>query len=61
VSQVPGRPVYWDIPDANLPASNLAKELGFAPQRSLVRMFWGGQGPPFQPERQFGIAGPAMG
>ena len=53
--------IYWDIPDSNLAATFLAKQRGFTPQRSLLRMFLGSNETPGQPGCCFGIADPAMG
>lgn len=55
------RSVYWDIPDANVAAVTKAKDLGFAPQRPLLRMHLGRNENPGQPASCFGIADPAIG
>jgi predicted N-acetyltransferase YhbS len=53
-------PVIWDLP--GLPDhSYLAKELGFAPARTLVRMTLGESLPAQRPERYWGLADPAVG
>ena len=57
----PDRPIYWDIPDHNMPAAELAKSLGFSPQRPLIRMFLGENKCPAEPLLQFAIADPAIG
>jgi hypothetical protein len=57
----PDRPIYWDIPDQNTPALELARSLGFSPQRPLIRMFFGENKCPGNPLLQFGIADPAIG
>lgn len=54
------RPVYWDIPEGNVTAVNLAKELGFQVERKLVRM-WFGEEIPGDPKVLWGICGPEMG
>ena len=54
-------PVYWDIPDDNLPSVQLAKELGFVEQRPLVRMVRGENQTPGNRFIQFAIAGPEVG
>lgn len=53
--------VYWDIPDENEPAKDLAEQLGFHPERALRRMFLGTNFRPGEPNLQFGIAGPETG
>jgi len=55
------RPIYWDIPDHNTHAVELAKSLGFLPQRPLIRMFLGENRCPGNPLLQFAIADPAIG
>jgi GNAT superfamily N-acetyltransferase len=56
-----GRKVYWDIPDENATAVLHARARGFAPQRTLTRMYLGGNATPGDPHRQFAIAGPEVG
>lgn len=56
-----GKEIYWDIPDANLQAVNLAKKIGFSPQRRLLRMFRGQNRTPGNPQKQFAIADPSVG
>ena len=56
-----GSTVYWDIPDQNGAAVELAKEHGFMPQRTLTRMYLGENATPGDPQRQFAIAGPEIG
>jgi hypothetical protein len=53
--------VFWDIPDANTCAVELAQRLGFQPQRPLIRMFLGENKWPGDPQRIFGLAGPEIG
>ena len=57
----PGDMVYWDVLPENAAAASLARELGFAPLRRLVRMALPGAGapPPFlhNDALVFGIAG----
>lgn len=60
-ASVAGRPVYWDVPEANAPAIELAKSYGFTPQRPLSRMVLGENKNPGQPQLQFAIADPAIG
>jgi predicted N-acetyltransferase YhbS len=55
------RKVYWDIPDQNGAAVELAKEHDFMPQRTLTRMYLGENATPGDPQRQFAIAGPEIG
>ena len=61
VSQFPGEPIYWDIPDPNTAGATLAKSLGFAPQRQLIRMYLGENHCPGLPLQQFGIGAPEIG
>ena len=56
-----GRAVFWDIPDAQEGMAEVAKQLGFAPQRQLTRMFLGENTCPGQPEKIFALAGPEVG
>ena len=53
--------IYWDIPDPNVQAVALAKDLGFTPQRRLMRMFLGTNQSGGNPSCYFGIADPALG
>jgi hypothetical protein len=53
--------LFWDIPDANELAVQLAASLGFQPVRSLIRMSRGRLPLPGRPELQFAIADPATG
>jgi hypothetical protein len=53
--------VFWDIPDPNLAARELAESLGFRPVRPLIRMSRGSLPLPGSPDRQFGIADPSTG
>jgi len=55
------RPVYWDIPDLNEPASRLARQLGFTPLRPLTRMYLDTNLVPSDPLGQWAIADPATG
>jgi predicted GNAT family acetyltransferase len=61
LSQAPGPAIYWDIPDSNAAAIAIAKELGFAIQRPLLRMFLGQNDSPGNCRHYFGIADPAIG
>ncbi len=58
---LPDRPILWDIPDANIGAVELAKRLGFQPQRPLIRMFLGENKWPGNPQKIFALAGPEIG
>jgi GNAT superfamily N-acetyltransferase len=60
-AESPARVVYWDVPDGNAAGVALARELGFAPQRPLVRMFLGENVHAGDPLRQFALAGPEVG
>ena len=53
--------VFWDIPDANTAAVAWAREHGFEPQRSLVRMCRGPSPAPGNPAYQFALTGPETG
>lgn len=55
------RPVFWDLPDAQTAAGDLARQLGFVPQRGLIRMYLGENHCPGQPPMQFAVADPATG
>jgi GNAT superfamily N-acetyltransferase len=55
------RPVFWDIPDLNEPASDLARRLGFTFLRSLTRMYLESNLVPSDPFGQWAIADPATG
>jgi ribosomal protein S18 acetylase RimI-like enzyme len=61
LAQAGGRKIYWDIPDQNTAAVECARERGFIPQRTLTRMYLGGNETPGDPHRQFAIAGPELG
>lgn len=58
---LPNKPIFWDIPDANTGAVELAKLLGFQPQRPLIRMFLGENRWPGDPQKIFALAGPEIG
>ena len=62
VASCPGhRDIFWDLPDQNTAACELAASLGFQPVRELTRM-WLGDGPlACDPGRIFGLAEPALG
>jgi hypothetical protein len=53
--------VYWDIPDPNVDAIDLAKSLGFAAERHWMRMFLGLNKHPGTVRQYFAIADPAVG
>lgn len=55
------QPIFWDIPDLNQPASDLARRLGFSLHRPLTRMYLGTNLIPSDPHRQWAIADPATG
>jgi GNAT superfamily N-acetyltransferase len=61
LSQTKGQPIYWDVPDVNDVAMTLARELGFAPQRQLIRMYLGVNKHPGDPVRCFAVADPSIG
>jgi GNAT superfamily N-acetyltransferase len=55
------QPIFWDIPDMNQPASDLARRLGFSLHRPLTRMYLETNLVPSDPFSQWGIADPATG
>src|SRR5262249_8129812 len=57
----PSQKFFWDIPDENAVAKNLAARLGFTIQRPLMRMFLGENRHPGDAQFQFAIADPALG
>lgn len=61
LKDLPNQPIFWDIPDANACAVELAQRLGFAPQRTLTRMFLGENKWPGDPQKIFALAGPEIG
>jgi len=56
-----GRRVFWDIPEENRAAIELAEHFGFRRQRPLARMVCGHSPPAGIPDRQYAIADPACG
>lgn len=57
----PHREVFWDLPDENVAATELAASLGFQPVRELTRMWLGDNPLACDPENIFGLAEPALG
>lgn len=55
------RPLFWDLPEANEAASDLAFRLGFEPARVLTRMRLGEDTARQDPARIFGLAEPGLG
>lgn len=55
------QPIFWDIPDLNEPASDLARQLGFKFHRPLTRMYLESNLLPSDPFCQWAIADPATG
>lgn len=55
------RPLFWDLPDPNTAATDLAERLGFRPVRVLTRMWLGDAALACDPMRMFGIAEPGLG
>jgi ribosomal protein S18 acetylase RimI-like enzyme len=55
------RPLFWDLPEANESASDLAFRLGFEPARVLTRMRLGEDTARQDPARIFGLAEPGLG
>lgn len=56
-----GRRIFWDIPDQNTAAVELAKSLGFAQQRVLTRMYLGENTTPGDPGSIWALAAPEIG
>jgi GNAT superfamily N-acetyltransferase len=56
-----GQAVFWDLPEGNGPAVELARELGFTPVRRLTRMWRGRPLATGRPELQFGLTDFATG
>lgn len=61
VAAIPERRIYWDIPDHQPEMIELAKRLGFAPQRPLTRMYLGTNETPGKPAMIYAIAAPEIG
>jgi len=61
LAQIPDQAVYWDVLDGNASAAGLARQLGFTPQRPLLRMFHGENFKLAQPLWQFALVDPAVG
>ena len=61
LARADGRKIFWDIPDGNAAAAELAVARGFTPQRPLTRMFLREDSTPGDRQQQFAIAGPEMG
>lgn len=55
------REIFWDLPDENTAATELAASLGFQPVRELTRMWLGDNPLACDPTRIFGLAEPALG
>lgn len=55
------RAVFWDLPDENGAAVELASSLGFRPARVLTRMWLGDAPSPAEPGRLWGLAEPGLG
>jgi len=61
LARASGKTVFWDIPDASNAAVALAKQLGFTPQRQLLRMWLGDNSCPGQPQFCLGFIDPSVG
>jgi len=61
LARASGKTVFWDIPDASNAAVALAKQLGFTPQRQLLRMWLGDNSCPGHPQFCLGIVDPSVG
>ncbi len=53
--------VFWDLPDINQAATQLAKDLNFEAKRDLQRMYLGDNKQAGDPRRMFGISEPGLG
>lgn len=60
-TRVPGKSIYWDVPEPNAAAGKLPEQLGFTRQRTLTRMYLGENANPANPQMQFAIGGPEIG
>lgn len=54
-------PVFWDIPDPNLTAVEVARMLRFEPTRKLTRMWMGSRRVESDVSRLFGLSDPSTG
>lgn len=61
LAALPENRIYWDIPDHQPEMIELAKRLGFVPQRPLIRMYLGENKTPGKPEMVYAIAAPEIG
>jgi GNAT superfamily N-acetyltransferase len=61
LNEIPQRPVYWDIPDANPAAIRIAQRYGLQKQRTLTRMYLGKNESPGSESVQWAIAAPEIG
>jgi len=55
------RRVFWDVPDHQTGTVELARKLGFQPQRPLLRMWLGARNVAGRPEMVHALAGPEIG
>jgi GNAT superfamily N-acetyltransferase len=60
-ADLPPEPLFWDIPEPNPAALQLAESLGFARQRTLTRMAWGTAYPSHNPQLLYAVADLAAG
>jgi len=58
---LPQQPLFWDIPEPNQAAAQLAQSLGCARQRTLARMAWGAAYPAHDPGLLYAVADLATG
>lgn len=61
LAAIPESRIFWDIPDHQTEMVELAKRLGFVPQRPLVRMYLGENKTPGNPQHVFAISAPETG
>ena len=60
-ADLPPEPLFWDIPEPNQSAVQLAESLGFTRQRSLTRMALGSGYPSHEPQLLYAVADLAAG
>lgn len=60
-ADLPPESLFWDIPEPNLAAVQLAESLGFVRQRTLTRMALGGVYPSHNPQLLYAVADLAAG
>ncbi len=61
LAEAGGEAVFWDVPEVNPAAVELAQSRGFTVQRRLIRMFRGAPGPRADWSTVYAIVDPALG